>query len=283
MFTLTVENKRGQQLQLTNSKTMKIVRVDGLTPSNATVNLSNLVSDDGSLYNSSKVNERNMVIYVRLLSDVENQRQLLYRYFQTKQWCKIYYKNNNRNVYIEGYVEAIEGDFFTQSQEIQISIVCPKPYFKGLHDIHFDMSSTLAMFEFPFSIDEEGIEFSKIEQTVVATVNNTGDVECGVKIEFMATGTVRNPMIWSVGDYNKYFKINIEMQSGDKININTNKGEKSVTLTRHGITTDIMNLIDRYSDWFILDVGENQFTYECEYGNEDFYCTFLLSELFGGV
>jgi len=283
MFSLTVENKRGQKLQLTNNDKMAVVRVDGLTPPASTVNLSNLVSDDGSIYNSSKVNERNMVIYVRLLSDVENQRQLLYRYFQSKQYCKIYYKNNNRNVYIEGYVEAIEGNLFTNSQEIQISIICPKPYFRGFNEILFDMSSIIALFEFPFSIPAEGIEFSRIEKTTRTVVTNTGDVESGLKIEMWAIGTVKNPTVFLVDDYNKFFKLNIDLVDGDLIEVNTYKGEKSVKLTRNGVVIDIMNAIDRRNTWFQLEVGDNQFTYECEEGENNFYCRFIVSELFGGV
>jgi predicted phage tail component-like protein len=283
LFTLTVENKRGDRYQLTHNQNVVVTGVSGLTPPAATVNLSNVVNDDGSVFNSSKVNERNLVINLRLLHDVEQQRQLLYRFFQTKQYCKIYYKNSNRDVYIEGYVEAIEGDLFTKSQQLQISIICPKPFFKGLNDIYYNMSAVIGLFEFPFSIPAEGVEFSRIEKSIVASVFNSGDVETGLKFEFRAKGTVINPIVYSVADPSQYFKINIAMQNSDVIKVNTNKGEKSVTLTREGVTTNIMNLIDRNNKWFILDVGENQFTYTCDQGEADFYCEFILSELFGGV
>lgn len=282
MFTLLVENKLGQKVQLTNNRSMAVVKVAGLTPPAATVNLSNIANDDGSIFNSSKVNERNIVITIKLLEDVERQRQFLYRYFQTKQYCKIYYKNDNRDVYIEGYVETVEGDLFTQLQEIQISIICAQPFFKGLDDIVYNMSAVISLFEFPFSIPAEGIEFSRIEKTIVGEVWNTGDVETGLIMEYTATGTVLNPVVYNVLD-GSFFRLNVEMQAGDVITINTNKGNKSVTLLKNGILTDIINDIDRNNTWFILDVGLNTFTYTCDHGQEDFFVKFKVSERFGGV
>ena len=56
---------------------------------------------------------------------------------------------------------------FEMSQEIQISILCHQPYFVAMETIITEMSKTLDLFEFPFAIEKEGIEISRIEDDLV--------------------------------------------------------------------------------------------------------------------
>ena len=46
-------------------------------------------------------------------------------------------------------------------------------------------------------------------------------------------------------------------------------GNKSVKLLRDGIRTNILNCIDRNSDWFRLVKGENTFAYEATEGRNN--------------
>lgn len=156
MFTLKIENIKNNILELTqNESDFQIVNISGLNPSNAQINRSTVAGLDGSRFNSSKLEERNIVITLKLNGDIAQNRIRLYSYFNTKQWCKLYYQNELRNVYIEGWVETVEVDLFTNSETMQISIVCPNPYFKALDEIITDVSKVIEMFTFPFAIDLE--------------------------------------------------------------------------------------------------------------------------------
>ena len=155
MYTFIAENANGEQLQLTQNPNYELVITNGLLPPSATINTSQLVNTDGELFNSSKMNMRNLVFTIYPKHPVEANRLALYKIFKSKQYVKCYYKNDSRNVYIEGYVETIDGSLFDQIQAIQVSITCPQPYWKGLNEVTTDMSKITNMPEFTFSTDGE--------------------------------------------------------------------------------------------------------------------------------
>ena len=100
MFTLKIENIKNNILELTqNENKYQVLSVKGLNPPNAQINRSTVAGLDGSKFNSSKLEERNIVITLKLNGEIETNRIDLYKFFNTKQWCKIYYKNESRDVY----------------------------------------------------------------------------------------------------------------------------------------------------------------------------------------
>ena len=52
----------------------------------------------------------------------------------------------------------------------------------------------------------------------------------------------------------------------DDIIINTIKGEKSITLIREGVFYNILNCLDKNTDWFTLTKGDNIFKFTAESG-----------------
>lgn len=282
MFSLTIENKDGQRLDLTSEKDCEIIGIEGLTPPAAEIVMTQLALADGTRFNSATVGQRNLVLHIRLLRDVENFRILLYKYFRVRQYCKIYYKNGVRDVYCEGYVETFENDRFTLENQVDISIICPSPWFKEVGEIYFLMSQILPMFEFPFSIAEEGIEFSVLDENLLTTVTNSGDVETGVVMQLMATGEVINPRIYNA-DTHDMIGVNITMENGDLIEISTMPGSKYVHLVRDGVTSNIINSLMGDPVWFTIPVGNTNFTFDCASGNEFLSVQFIGQNLFEGV
>lgn len=278
MFTLKIENETEKVVELTQKESnYQVVSVAGLNPPNAQITTSVIAGHDGSRFISSKLEERNVVITLQINGDVERNRLFLYRYFKSKRWCKIYYSNESRNVYIEGYVETVETDLFEQNQQMQISIICPDPYFKDIQEIVTDISKSMARFEFPFAfgcdflhmptITDSAIEFSDIFNSRVCDIYNDGESDIGVIITITARDTVINPILYNM-DTREYFGLKLTLEAGDKIVINTNQGEKSVTLERDGIITNQINNMTQGSSWFLLTVGSNMFTYDADEGEE---------------
>lgn len=229
MFTLKVENTSNQTLILTqNESNYQVVKVDGLNPPKANIYTSEIANMDGGKFKSSKLEMRNIVLTLKINGDVEANRVHLYEYFKTGAWCKIYYSNDTRNVFIEGYVETVETDLFVINQEIQISIVCPNPYFKSLRAIYADISKVFGAFEFPFEIDKNGIEFSRYDANRETVIVNAGEFSNGVKITLTASGgNVENPVIYNTETY-EYLKLNMTINEGEIVVISTTKGSKSV-------------------------------------------------------
>lgn len=281
-YILKAENHRGEVINLSTNPNYIVYKIEGLQPPSVNVNVSDNATSDGSTFNSVRANSRNIVIYVAIKGIVEDSRINLYKYFPLKKKIKLYYKNDTRDVYIEGYVELVECDLFSASQVAQISIICPQPYFKGVDELVSYFSDISSLFRFPFSIASSGIEFSAITTNIRKSIINTGDIESGIIIRLYAIGEVVNPIVYDV--FNRtYIKLNYTMLADDEIIINTYKGEKSITLVRNGVSSNVMGYMAADSTWLTLQSGDNVFTYDAESGNSNLQLTFTTSVLYGGV
>lgn len=278
MYTLNVENKNGQRFTLTGNETSyQIISVDGLNPPNATIQSTTVAGMDGSRFASAKLGERNIVLTIKINGDVEANRLYLYRYFKTKQYCKIYFANGSRSVYAEGYVETIECELFGNDQQMQVSIVCQDPYLKDIDEIVYDISQVIGMFEFPFAFGGNGvidptdtddaIEFSIIDKENIVNIVNFGDTDSGFIIEIIALGAVTNPIIYCV-DTDEFFGVNCTMAKGDVLTIDTIAGEKSVTFDHDGVKSNYLRYIQMGSSWLKVLQGDNQYTYGADSGSD---------------
>lgn len=277
MYIAKIENKLGEVLTLTQIESeYQIVQIEGLNPPNAKINLLNMANIDGARFNNSKLETRELVVTVKLNgsgADVEANRQRLYRYFPTKDWCKFYYTNNFRNVFIEGYVNTVQVSPFAKDERMQISIICPQPYFKSLYMIIDDISKVLNRFEFPFAFGSNGatnpdvptdpgtddaIPFSEIEMDRVTNVYNDSESETGMMIEIEVIQPIDTITIQNT-DSGEFFTINYSFVQNDKIIINTNLGSKSISLVRDGVTYNIFPALVKGSTFFQLNIGNNFF------------------------
>ena len=101
MYKLKVENKYGEQMELTKNPRYTISSVDGLYPPESVINTTKVANMDGSVYNSSYVNDRQITITMAINGPAEENRLHLYKYFKTKYPVRLYYENDVRNVYID--------------------------------------------------------------------------------------------------------------------------------------------------------------------------------------
>lgn len=270
MFSLKVENAKGAVLELTNDETnFQVTNIEGLTPPNATINTSNFANGDGSSFNSSRIPNREIVITVYINGDVQTNRLILYKYFRNKNWCKIYYTDDQREVYIEGYVQTFEVPIFTQKQVAQISILCPDPYFKDIETIVQSISKALEKFTFPFSINiGHPISFSEIELEKVTNVINESESETGLIVNVTFMGRVDKLEIRNI-DTGQNFIIDYNFMANDKLVINCNRGSKSVILTRDAVGYNLIPYVKSGSTFFQLGVGDNNFSFLADDGTSD--------------
>lgn len=283
MFTAKIQNPYGEILELTHNPNYTVTSIEGLGPVNAAVNTAVMATTDGEMYNSSRKGKRNIVITVVIEGDIERNRLFLYKYARTKYQIRFYFKNEARDVYIDGYVESFEVDHFEKKQTAQISIICPQPDFKSVKEKNIEFASIDPLFYFELSIEEgEGIEFSKIQTNNDKNIMNAGDVETGIIIELRAIGVVKSPIIYN-RDTGEKFVINFAMKAGDVIRVNTNVGEKSVILIRDGVETNIINAATITNNWFQIRTGDNIFTYECASGYEFLQLQIFVEDKFEGV
>ena len=259
--------------------------VTGLGPVKATVNTMEVVTNDGSMFNSARLSQRNIVFQIVFVDTVygetiEDVRQKTYKYFPAKKNVEIVIETDNRYVRTSGYVESNEPYIFSSQEGTSISIICPDPFFysagtDGNNIINFH--SIDSMFEFPFSnesLTEPLLVFGEIHINTEGVVTYHGDAEIGVTIYIHAIGSASNISIYNK-DTKEVMKIDtVKLQKltgkgiveSDDIVITTSKGDKSITLIREGISYNILNCLDKNTDWFTLVKGDNIFAFTADSG-----------------
>lgn len=280
LFELKIENTRGEIFELTNDEqNYAVIGISGLTRPNTAITTSESAAD-GSHYKSSRVGMRNLVIDIDLRGDIEANRQRLYRIFPMKTACIVYFRNENRNVKIVGYVEVLDGDLFVEREQMQISILCPRPFWESAATLITELSKTMKMFEFPFSI-QTPIPFSERRNLPICTIVNRGDAFCGCLITIEISGEVSNLNIYNTATQ-QFFGLDYTFQADDVITLNTKQGEKSVSLLRNGESTNLLNYMKTGSAWLQIAVGTNDFTFTAS-NQDSVKILFASVELFGGV
>lgn len=286
MFVAKIENSGGEVLTLTGAESKwQVFDIAGLDPPAAQINLTNLAGLDGARLNSTKLGTRNVVISLKINGDIEGNRLELYRFFRAKKTCTFYFANGRRDVKIDGVIESVECPQFTNQEIMQVSIICPYPYFRALAEIKADISNEIDGFSFPFSINVGNpIPFSVYVAHREVDVFNDSDTETGAVIEVEFSGAVSKVMLANVGT-GETLTVNYNFVNGDIMTIDTNKGQKNLALTRGGVKYNLFPGLASGSTLFQLRPGSNVFTYFADDGAADanVHITFTFSDLFAGV
>lgn len=278
MFSLTLKNKNDQFITLTDRETeYQVVNIEGLNPPPAQLNMTPIAGMDGARFNSSKLDTRNIVITVKINGDVPYNRQELYRIARTKEVITIYFKNERFDVFAVGYVETLECDLFSDAEYAQISIICMDPYFKDILESVFDISNQVALFQFPFAIDyDDPVPFSEYIAGRESVVTNNSESETGCLVTVSFSKNISQFVIRET-DTGDQITLNYNFKKNDVLYINTNKGEKSVTLLRNGNLTNIFTALASGSVFFQLEPGPNTFTFSADSGTNDQYVSVIIT------
>lgn len=127
------------------------------------------------------------------------------------------------------------------------------------------------------------IVFGVIDPLTSVIIVNQGSVQTGLTFELYAKNPITNPKIFNY-QTGEFLAINTTMQQGDLITITTGQGNKTITLLRDGVTTNIFNLLDKNSTWLQLDIGGGVFVYEVGEGSTvNLSVTISHYDLFEGV
>lgn len=282
MYTAKIQNASGDVLVLTGKEPVyQVIDIQGLNPAKAQVNTTPLYGVDGADFNSSKIGTKNIVLKIKINGDVETNRLALYQYIKPKEWCRFFYANEHRNVYIDGYVETFECGLFTKSETAQVSIICPSPYFKDINESVVPLSNVTGAFTFPFSInDGEPIPISDYDESTQANVFNNSESEVGTIIKILVNEDISFVKLRNTAT-GEDFTLNYPFFTGDEITINTNTGKKSVSLLRDAVTTNIFIAVKKGSVFFQLHAGSNPFTYLTSGGGVSIQ--FYFSKAYRGV
>lgn len=119
--------------EILRSHRFGVKKISGLTRPTADVNRSALAGANASRISGSRIAERNIVLEVDPRGAGESNRLLLYDILPFDTMLRFYIVTEQRFVYIDGYVESIDGDDEAGSIfGVQISIICPFPWFQSI-------------------------------------------------------------------------------------------------------------------------------------------------------
>ena len=152
--------------------------------------------------------------------------------------------------------------------EFNIQLECLNPFWRENDEEKEDIASWVAAWEFPCEIEQDNDKsmiFGYRAESVIVDCYNEGDVSTGMRIRFTALGTVTNPILLNV-DTEEFIQLNITMQTGDVIEVNTKYGSKGAKLTRDGEETDYFRYVDVDSTFMQLAIGDNNFRYDAASG-----------------
>lgn len=259
-----------------------IKNIDGLGPVKANINFKELATNDGSIDNSARLSSRNIVMSLQFIESptIEETRLKSYKYFPIKRNIKILIETDNRICETIGRVETNVPTIFSNAEGCQISILCPNPYFYSAGENGANQTifyGTNPLFEFPFSnesLTEDLIEFGSIENRTEGTIYYDGDAEIGITIQIHAVGEAAGLVIYNtrtrelmrINDDKLKSLIGSGIQAGDEITITTSRGEKGIYMLRSGVTTNILNSLEKPIKWFQLSKGNNTFAYTASAG-----------------
>lgn len=251
---------------------LQMRHISGLEPVEASISTTPFGSLDGDAYSGSSVGSRNIVMTVKPNPDwvtwtYEKLRLLLYTYFMPKRQVRLVFETDEIGaVEIFGYVESISPDIFSKDGEIQISVICPYPY------------------------------FTAIEPTVVTGTTNDppviveydGTIETGINVEVTHISGQPNlsGTFVSLGDAeHSTFMVgySIDINPTTYLVINSVPGNKYIRSVNAntGAFTNVLSQLRPGAVWPILNLGPNYFSVDTISGDQAWKLSYF--KRYGGL
>lgn len=267
MIELLYISKWGGTLDLIKNDLFTLTNVDGMTAAATNISAVVIGGVDGDFINNIQAQPRGIIFDLRIKQgvNVESTKRAVLDIVKLKQKCSLKWTQNNRTLVIDGVVDGVTMPRFTNEVTMQISIHCAQPFWEDLNNIVSEISEAINLHYFTdyandmLYFPDEGIPFGAFDFSRTRTFNNAGDVAVGMVIEILAMKTVTNPIIYDQNG--NFFGVGygsktVTMYAGDIMTINTNVGQKSVTL--NGVSQ--LDKIKPRSTWLKLEAGENEFS-----------------------
>ena len=175
-------------------------QISGLTRPKAEINRSALAGANASRISGAQITERNIVMDIVPQGDGEEMRQALYDILPFDTMLRFYVATKQRCVYIDGYVEELEGDEPNGDEfSVQVSIICPFPWFQSV-ELH--SQSLVVGNNNPILYDGDvpaGWTLNVPPQESPPLVGSVGDLEITISGEtFAYSGNISVPTICAI-------------------------------------------------------------------------------------
>ena len=226
-----------------------IEEIEGLDPVKATIVSSDFAQLDGSQYQASRRESRNITMRIGLEPDyvtksVRDLRTNLYTYLMPKTQVSLrFYMSEGLIVDITARVESLETILFTKEPLVDISLICFDPDFLELEPVIVtgDTVSDSTEFLIPYGVD--------------------GTVETGITFVLNVDRALTEFTIYHrpADDVVRTLNFAAILEADDVLTINTVVGSKEVTLLRDSVLSSLLYGMSPQSNWIDLHPGDNYF------------------------
>lgn len=220
--------------------------VDGLGPPELDLAISSSLYEGGDFRGRRALN-REVVIRVGLNPDYTigetagDLRDELYGMLSNAQMdeanVQLYNGNSQIALISKGYVKRFEIVPFAKDQEVQITLGCTNPYISAYPDSNSLMATTA--------------------KTAFTIVNGTAPAGFKLDVTFTAAQASGWTLSLEQGTNERKMFINYAFLSGDKLEIDTRPGSRSIFVTRSGVRTNIVWALATDSQWIMLHAATN--------------------------
>lgn len=219
-----------------------IDHVGGLGPSDAVVSSSDYALIPGSRFHNTTVGTRNITLSLLLSENNTNGltiaqlRRNLYRVLPTGERVRLrFWTDGEYEMRIDGYVETVEPSIFSKEPRIEISILCPEPYFEAPEPL-----------------------ITNNNPKGLITLYNPGEIVAGIYYRVWFTDTYTSALRFEseVGTIH----IHYPFTTGEVLEVDTRLGRKNVrTIGLDGWTrTPLLGRIEVEGDWPAMIQGDNR-------------------------
>lgn len=290
---LIYTNERGESIELSTENVYHCnvsKDVDGIAGVTNVVYSTNSMGQHGDTYVGQRIEARDIDILGHI-----NTRDKQQAYQLRRQMLKVFNPELGGTLAYEygGFKRVINCRIHGEPKverksvllEFALQLDCLNPFWREEDEEKEDIASWVPAWEFPCEIEQDNPQsmiYGYRAESVIVDCYNEGDVSTGMRIRFMALGTVTNPIILNV-DTEEFIKLNVTMLTGDVIEINTKYGSKGATLTRDGQKTDYFRYVDVDSTFMQLAIGDNNFRYDAESGVNSMEVTIFYNKEYLGV
>lgn len=289
---LTYMNERGESIVFSPASDYHVnfKDVSGLSDVRNEIYSSNSMGQDGDTYLGYRIEARDIEIVGHIKErdkiKTHEMRRVMNRILNPQYSAMLIYELGSFKRVIGCTIN--DAPIFKRQaifEQFTIQLSCLNPFWREEADTRADIATWIGGFEFPVPDGLElfeGWEIGYRQPSLIVNVYNSGDVKTGIRIVFRALGALTNPVLLNVNTQ-EFIKLNIELRAGDALTVSTGYGEKSVQLTRNGITTDAFRYLDVDSSYLQLAVGDNLFRYSADTGEQNLEVSIYHNNLYLGV
>lgn len=232
---------------------------------------------EGASLLNDYVTPRDMEIIGQIKGDTTYQmqdlRDKLFNLFIPHTDITINHYFGGRNRLIVARVEKtpqFEQEAVSSVNSYSVELTATEPYWRDVTETLVSIANTTGGFRFPMIIPKEtGVTFGIKSASLIADVYNYSSIKVGMRIVFVANGSVRNPQLFNVNT-RQFLRFVCDMEAGEQIVIETGQN-KTVTRIKSGTEEDYIGKIDLAgggNTFLELQPGDNLFRYAADDGED---------------